>query len=141
MNDLEHWLRTMQDTLSRNPEPAAAILYALKLGPALLRYCDDGATRQPNARCVALPFAAATTCLAALTAAANAPLRSCRGSLKLCIKAINITSKRAPRSVASALVLVLYFALTARNAGSHHLHDHISQPLICWVGVIVCMPV
>jgi len=35
-------LRSTLDTLSRKSDTAAAILYALKLWPALLRYCGDG---------------------------------------------------------------------------------------------------
>ena len=45
---LERWLRTTLDTLSRKSDTAAAILYALKLWPALLRYCDDGAIEIDN---------------------------------------------------------------------------------------------
>jgi hypothetical protein len=48
VNDLEHWLRTTLDTLSSKSDTAAAILYALKLWPALLRYCDDGAAEIDN---------------------------------------------------------------------------------------------
>jgi transposase len=42
LDKLERWLRTTLDTLSRKSDTATAILYALKLWPALLRYCDDG---------------------------------------------------------------------------------------------------
>jgi len=48
LDDLERWLRTTLDTLSRKSDTAAAILYALKLWPALLRYCDDGAVEIDN---------------------------------------------------------------------------------------------
>ena len=48
LEDLEHWLRSTLDTLSRKSDTAAAILYALKLWPALLRYCDDGAIEIDN---------------------------------------------------------------------------------------------
>jgi hypothetical protein len=48
IDDLERWLRSMLDTLSRKSDTAAAILYALKLWPALLRYCDDGAIEIDN---------------------------------------------------------------------------------------------
>lgn len=46
-DDLERWLRTALDTLSRKSDTAAN-LYALKLWPALLRYCDDGAIQIDN---------------------------------------------------------------------------------------------
>jgi transposase len=48
LDDLERWLRTMQDTLSRKSDTAAAIQYALKLWPALLAYCDDGTIEIDN---------------------------------------------------------------------------------------------
>ncbi len=48
LDDLERWLRTTLDTLSRKSDTAAAILYALKLWPALLLYCDDGAIKIDN---------------------------------------------------------------------------------------------
>ncbi len=48
IDDLEHWLRTTLDTLSRKSDTAAAILYALKLWSALLRYCDNGAIEIDN---------------------------------------------------------------------------------------------
>jgi transposase len=48
LDDLERWLRSTLDTLSRKSDTAAAILYALKLWPALLRYCDDGAIEIDN---------------------------------------------------------------------------------------------
>lgn len=48
VDDLERWLRVTLDTLSRKSDTAAAILYALKLWPALLRYCDDGAIEIDN---------------------------------------------------------------------------------------------
>src|SRR4051812_1137379 len=48
LDDLERWLRTTLDTLSRKSDTAAAILYALKLRPALLRYCEDAAVEIDN---------------------------------------------------------------------------------------------
>jgi transposase len=48
LDELERWLRTTLDTLSRKSDTAAAILYALKLWPALLAYCDDGAIEIDN---------------------------------------------------------------------------------------------
>jgi hypothetical protein len=48
LDDLEHWLRTTLATLSRKSDTAAAILYALNLWPALLRYCDDGTIEIDN---------------------------------------------------------------------------------------------
>ncbi len=42
ITDLERWLRSALETLSRKSDTAAAILYALNLWPALSRYCDDG---------------------------------------------------------------------------------------------------
>jgi hypothetical protein len=48
VDDLERWLRATLETLSRKSDTAAAILYALKLWPALLRYCDDGAIEIDN---------------------------------------------------------------------------------------------
>ena len=47
IDDLERWLRATFDTLSRKSD-TAAILYALKLWPALLRYCDDGVIEIDN---------------------------------------------------------------------------------------------
>lgn len=41
-DDMERWLHAMLATLSRKTDTAAAILYALKLWPALTRYADDG---------------------------------------------------------------------------------------------------
>jgi hypothetical protein len=41
LDDLERWLLAMLATLSRKSD-TAAILYALKLWPALTRYADDG---------------------------------------------------------------------------------------------------
>lgn len=38
---LERWLRATLATLSSKSDTAAAILYSLKLWPALIRYCDD----------------------------------------------------------------------------------------------------
>jgi transposase len=43
LDDLEHWLRAALEKLSRKSDTSAAILYSLKLWPALTRYCDDGA--------------------------------------------------------------------------------------------------
>ena len=48
LDDLERWLRATLDTLSRMSDTAAAILYALTLWPALLRYCNDGAIEIDN---------------------------------------------------------------------------------------------
>ena len=48
LDDPERWLRTTLDALSRKSDTAAAILHALKLWPALLRYCDDGAIEIDN---------------------------------------------------------------------------------------------
>lgn len=42
LDDLERWLQATLATLSRKSDTAAAILYALKLWPALTRYADDG---------------------------------------------------------------------------------------------------
>lgn len=42
LDDLERWLHATLATLSRKSDTAAAILYSLKLWPALTRYCDDG---------------------------------------------------------------------------------------------------
>lgn len=42
LDDLERWLHATLSTLSRKSDTAAAILYALKLWPALTRYVDDG---------------------------------------------------------------------------------------------------
>ncbi|KQV36862.1 IS66 family transposase [Massilia sp. Root335] len=42
LGDLERWLHATLATLSRKSDTAAAILYALKLWPALTRYADDG---------------------------------------------------------------------------------------------------
>jgi transposase len=42
LEDLERWLHATLATLSRKSDTAAAILYALKLWPALTRYADDG---------------------------------------------------------------------------------------------------
>ncbi|OEZ83369.1 transposase IS66 family protein [Janthinobacterium sp. HH104] len=48
LEDLERWLRSTLETLSRKSDTAAAILYALKLWPALLRYRDDGVIEIDN---------------------------------------------------------------------------------------------
>jgi hypothetical protein len=42
LDDLERWLRTSVEKLSRKSDAAGAIQYALNLWPALLRYCDNG---------------------------------------------------------------------------------------------------
>ena len=42
LDDFGSWLRATLDKLSRKSDTAAAILYALNLWPALLRYCDNG---------------------------------------------------------------------------------------------------
>lgn len=42
IDDLERWLRGMLENLSRKSDTSAAIMYALNLWPALVRYCDDG---------------------------------------------------------------------------------------------------
>jgi hypothetical protein len=46
--DLEHRLRTTLDTLSPKSDSVAAILYPLKLWPALLREHDGGAIEIEN---------------------------------------------------------------------------------------------
>jgi hypothetical protein len=48
LEDLERWLHATLATLSRKSDTAAAILYALKLWPALTRYADDGRTEIDN---------------------------------------------------------------------------------------------
>jgi len=48
LDNLEQWLRTTLETLSRKSDTAAAIQYALKLWPALLAYCEDGAIEIDN---------------------------------------------------------------------------------------------
>lgn len=76
LDDLERWLYGTLATLSRKSDTAAAILYSLKLWPALTRYCDDGRIEidnsAPSAPCVAWPWAVATSCLQVQTVAANA---------------------------------------------------------------------
>ena len=42
LEDMERWLHATLATLSRKSDTAAAILYALKLWPALTGYADDG---------------------------------------------------------------------------------------------------
>lgn len=42
LDNLERWLQATLATLSRKSDTATAILYSLKLWPALTRYCDDG---------------------------------------------------------------------------------------------------
>lgn len=48
LDELEQWLRATLETLSRKSDTAAAIMYALKLWPALIRYCDDGGIEIDN---------------------------------------------------------------------------------------------
>ena len=48
LDELERWLRTSLEKLSRKSDTAAAILYALNLWPALTRYCDNGAIEIDN---------------------------------------------------------------------------------------------
>jgi uncharacterized membrane protein YjfL (UPF0719 family) len=48
LDGLERWLHVSLATLSRKSDTAAAILYALKLWPALTRYADDGRVEIDN---------------------------------------------------------------------------------------------
>nr|WP_229418172.1 IS66 family transposase [Massilia sp. Root351] len=48
LEDLERWLHATLATLSRKSDTAAAILYALKLWPALTWYVDDGSIEIDN---------------------------------------------------------------------------------------------
>lgn len=48
LDDLEQWLRASLEKLSRKSDTSAAILYALNLWPALLRYCDNGVIEIDN---------------------------------------------------------------------------------------------
>jgi len=48
LDDLERWLNATLGTLSRKSDTAAAILYSLKLWPALTRYIDDGCIEIDN---------------------------------------------------------------------------------------------
>jgi transposase len=48
LDDLERWLRAALDKLSCKSDTSAAIMYALNLWPALVRYCDDGAIEIDN---------------------------------------------------------------------------------------------
>jgi hypothetical protein len=48
LNDRSPRLHTTLATLSRKSDTAAAILYALKLWPALTRYADDGRSEIDN---------------------------------------------------------------------------------------------
>jgi transposase len=48
LDDFKRWLRATLEQLSRKSDTAAAILYALKLWPALARYCDDGSIEIDN---------------------------------------------------------------------------------------------
>jgi hypothetical protein len=76
LDDLERWLQATLATLSRKSDTAAAILYALKLWPALARHADDGrieidhSAAERALRGVAL--GRRNFLLPALTAAANA---------------------------------------------------------------------
>ncbi len=44
LDDLERWLNATVSTLSRKSDTGTAILYALKLWPALTRHADDSHT-------------------------------------------------------------------------------------------------
>lgn len=85
LDDLERWLQATLATLSRKSDTAAAILYALKLWPALTRYADDGRVKIDNSaaeralRGVAL--GRRNFLFAGPTAAANAR-PPCTGSLE-----------------------------------------------------------
>jgi transposase len=48
LDDLEQWLRASLEGLSRKSDTSAAIMYALNLWPALLRYCDNGVIEIDN---------------------------------------------------------------------------------------------
>jgi hypothetical protein len=48
LDDLEQWLRASLEKLSRKSDTSGAILYALNLWPALLRYCDNGVIEIDN---------------------------------------------------------------------------------------------
>ena len=48
LDDLEQWLRASLEKLSRKSDTSAAIMYALNLWPALLRYCDNGVIEIDN---------------------------------------------------------------------------------------------
>jgi transposase len=48
LDDMERWLRAALDKLSRKSDTSAAIMYALNLWPALIRYCDDGVIEIDN---------------------------------------------------------------------------------------------
>jgi hypothetical protein len=48
LDDLERWLRAALDKLSRKSDTSAAIMYALNLWPALIRYCDNGVIEIDN---------------------------------------------------------------------------------------------
>jgi transposase len=48
LDDLDRWLRAALDMLSRKSDTSAAIMYALNLWPALVRYCDAGAIEIDN---------------------------------------------------------------------------------------------
>jgi len=48
LDDLESWMRSTLQTLSRKSDTTAAIMYALNLWPALTRYCDDGVIEIDN---------------------------------------------------------------------------------------------
>jgi transposase len=48
LDELERWLRASLEKLSRKSDTSAAIMYALNLWPALLRYCDNGVIEIDN---------------------------------------------------------------------------------------------
>jgi transposase len=48
LDDLEQWSRASLGKLSRKSDTSAAIMYALNLWPALLRYCDNGVIEIDN---------------------------------------------------------------------------------------------
>ena len=48
LGDLGQWLRASLEKLSRKSDTSAAIMYALNLWPALIRYCDSGAIEIDN---------------------------------------------------------------------------------------------
>ena len=77
LDDLERWLRSMLDTLSRKQSCTRS-----SCGPRCCAIATTAPSRsitlRPNAPCVAWPSAAAITCSPAPTAAASAPPRSTR---------------------------------------------------------------
>lgn len=60
LDDLGQWLRASLEKLSRKSDTSGAIMYALNLWPALLRYCENGVIEIDNAaaertlRCIAI---------------------------------------------------------------------------------------